>query len=111
VIVVDASVIVTALAAPHLIDVEVVSAWRRLLFAGSLDERRVGIAITDLRGLRIERVPHRQLVDRCWELRDKLTTYDATYVALAELLDVALLTADTRLTRAPGTRCQVELLA
>lgn len=129
-IVVDASVIVTALtddgpdgdatrarlvderlAAPHLIDLEVVSAWTRLLSSGSIDERRAGLAMTDLRGLRIERVPHRQLIDRCWELRDNLTIYDAAYVALAETLDVALVTADTRLTRAPGTRCRIELLA
>ncbi len=129
-IVVDASVIVTALAddgpdgdatrarladerlaAPHLIDLEVVSAWRRLLSAGSLDERRVGLAMTDLRQLRIERIPHRQLVDRCWELRENLTIYDAAYVALAETLNVALVTADTRLARAPGTRCPIEVLS
>jgi predicted nucleic acid-binding protein len=130
VIVVDASVIVTALAddgpdgdsarallvderlaTPHLLDLEVVSAWRRLLSSGSIDERRASLAMTDLRGLRIERVPHWQLIDRCWELRDNLTIYDAAYVALAEMLDVALLTADTRLARAPGIRCRVDLLA
>lgn len=127
-IVVDASVIVTALvddgpdgdttrarliderlAAPHLIDIEVVSAWRRLSSNGSLDERRAAMALTDLRELRIERVPHGQLLGRCWELRN-LTIYDAAYVALAELLEVGLLTADTRLARAPGTRCPIEVL-
>jgi len=130
VIVVDASVIVTALfddgpdgdmtrarliderlAAPHLIDIEVVSAWRRLASAGSLDERRSAMALTDLRQLRIERVPHGQLIERCWELRNNLTIYDAAYVALAELLDIGLLTADTRLARAPGTRCPIEVLS
>jgi len=40
-----------------------------------------------------------------------LTSYDASYVALAEALDVALLTADERLAGAPGLRCTVELLA
>lgn len=128
-IVVDASVIVTALgddgpdgdatrarladerlAAPHLIDLEVVSAWRRLYSGGSLDERRVSLAMTDLRQLRIERVPHGQLIERCWELRDNLTIYDAAYVALAETLDVTLVTADRRLARAPGIRCQLEVL-
>ena len=129
-IVVDASVIVTALAddgpdgdatrarlvderlaAPHLIDLEVVSAWRRLLSAGSLDERRASLAITDLRQLRIERIPHGRLIDRCWELGENLTIYDAVYVALAETLDVALATADAGLARAPGARCPIELLA
>jgi predicted nucleic acid-binding protein len=36
--------------------------------------------------------------------------YDAVYVALAELLDLVLLTADARLWKAPGLRCEVEVL-
>lgn len=128
-IVVDASVIVTALAddgddgdqarrrlrnerltAPHLIDMEVVSAWRRLEAAGALDERRGRLAVDDLRVLRLERVPHGPLMARCWELRNNLTVYDAAYVALAEALNVTLLTADARLVAAPGTKCDVELM-
>lgn len=128
-IVVDASVLVTALAddggdgdrararlrnerltAPHVIDLEVASAWRRLLSAGDLDDRRAQLALDDLQALRLERVPHGPLIPRCWELRDNLTMYDAAYVALAESLDVTLVTADARLTAAPGIRCDVELL-
>lgn len=128
-IVVDASIVVTALAddgpdgdrvrarlrgerlvAPHLIDIEVVSAWRRLAAAGDVDERRVALAMEDLRSIRLDRVPHVPLVGRCWELRQDLTVYDATYVALAEAMDVALLTADAKLAAAPGLRCAVELL-
>ena len=129
-IVVDASVVVTALAddgddgdrvrerlrgerlaAPHLIDLEVVSAWRRLAAAGQLDDRRVALAMIDLGGLRIERAPHQPLVGRCWELRASLTTYDASYVALAEALDAVLLTGDRRLAEAPGGRCPVEVVS
>ena len=128
-IVVDASVIVTALAddaddgdrvrerlrgerlvAPHLIDLEVVSAWRRLAAAGQLDDRRVALAMTDLGTLRIERAPHQPLVQRCWELRPDLTVYDASYVALAEAIDAVLLTGDRRLAEAPGVRCSVEVM-
>jgi predicted nucleic acid-binding protein len=128
-IVVDASIVVTALAddgpdgdrvrarlrgerlvAPHLIDIEVVSAWRRLAVAGDVDERRVALAMEDLRSIRLDRVPHAPLVGRCWELRQSLTVSDATYVALAEAMDVALLTADAKLAAAPGLRCAVELL-
>ncbi len=128
-IVVDASVIVTALAddghdgdrvrdrlrgqrlvAPHVIDLEVVSAWRRLATANRLDERRVELALTDLLALRLERVGHGPLLGRCWELRANLTTYDAAYVALAEALTAVLLTADRRLAEAPGVRCAVEVL-
>lgn len=128
-IVVDASVIVTALAddgpdgdrarerlrgerlaAPHLLDLEVTSAWRRLVAAGELDERRARLALADLQGLRVERVRHGSLLDRCWELRGNLTVYDAAYVALAELLEVILVTADAKLAKAPGSRCPIEVL-
>jgi predicted nucleic acid-binding protein len=128
-IVVDASVIVTALAddgtdgdrarerlrgerlaAPHLLDLEVTSAWRRLVAAGELDERRAGLAIADLQGLRVDRVRHGTLLDRCWELRGNVTVYDAAYVALAELLEVTLVTADGKLAKAPGSRCPIEVL-
>lgn len=129
-IVVDASVVVTLLAddgddgdaarrrvrgerlvAPHLLDVEVTSAWRRLAAAGHLDERRSQLALDDLRQLRVERIPHLPLLPRCWELRHTLTTYDAAYVAAAELADVVLLTADRRIARAEGPRCEIEVLA
>jgi predicted nucleic acid-binding protein len=129
VIVVDASVLVSALAddgddgdrarirlngerlaAPQLVDLEVTSAWRRLAAGGHLDERRVQLALDDLRSLRMDRVAHAALVGRCWELRDTLTVYDAAYVAVAELMDAALVTADARLARSPGPRCRIELL-
>lgn len=128
-IVVDASVIATALAdggedgdrarqrlrgerlaAPSLIDLEVVSAWRRLVAVGELDEHRAALAITDLQDLRIDRVAPSPLLPRCWELRTNLTVYDAAYVALAEALDVPVLTVDGRLARASGPRCSFETM-
>ncbi|MFZ6005229.1 MAG: type II toxin-antitoxin system VapC family toxin [Actinomycetota bacterium] len=128
-IVVDASVLVTGLAddgpdgdrvrtrlrgerllAPQLIDLEVLSAWRRLLAAGHLDVRRAELALTDLASLRLERSPHGPLVDRCWELRHNLTVYDAAYVSLAELMGVSLLTADARLASARRVRCTIETI-
>ncbi len=60
--------------------------------------------------LRLERVSHRFLMQRCWELRHNTTVYDAAYVALAEALDVTLLTADEHLTRAANVSCSFELL-
>lgn len=128
-IVVDASVIVTALAddgpdgerhrarlagerlaAPHLLDVEVLSAWRRRAALGGLDERRMQLARDDLKSLPIRRVPHLSLLERCWELRANLATYDAVYVALAELIGAPLVTLDARLADAPGPTCSIELL-
>ena len=99
------------LAAPELVDLESASVIRRLQREGALDERRAVLALTDLRELPLRRARHVPLLERCWELRDNLTVYAAAYVALAEALDVTLLTADARLARAPGTRCRTELLA
>ncbi len=67
-------------------------------------------ALDDLQHLPVRRVPHVRLLPRCWELRRNLSIYDAVYVALAEALDLPLLTADRRLARAPGIRCDVEVL-
>ncbi len=99
-----------SLVAPELIDLETTSVIRRQLRAGTLDRRRAALALTDLVELPMRRAPHRHLLARCWELRDNLTVYDAAYVAVAELLDVVLLTADARLANAAGPRCRLELL-
>ena len=99
-----------SLAAPELIDLETASVIRRGLLAGRLDDRRAQLALTDLVELPLRRAPHRSLLARCWKLRDNLTIYDAAYVALAELLDAVLVTADARLAGAPGVRCEVDLL-
>lgn len=46
-----------------------------------------------------------------WALRHNLSSYDATYVALAEMTGAtALLTTDTRLATAPGINCAIEVL-
>jgi predicted nucleic acid-binding protein len=100
----------TALHAPHLVDLEVLSVLRRQASAGMLDERRVGLAIRDLIDLPITRYPHLPFVRRSWELRGNLTPYDAVYVALAETVGCTLVTADARLSRAPGVGCPVEVL-
>lgn len=98
------------LAAPHLIDVEVVSAWRRLHATGAIDDRRAALATRDLLALPLRRVPHGGLLERAWELRADLTTYDAVYVALAEALDATLVTADRRMAAAPGVGCEIDVL-
>jgi predicted nucleic acid-binding protein len=98
------------LAAPELVDLEVVSTLRRAARSGRLDERRSAQALADLSVLPLRRVSHLRLLPRVWELRDNLTAYDAAYVALAEALNASLLTADEPLARAPGVRCAVEVL-
>ena len=96
--------------APEIIDLEIANAWRRDLLAGRINEERSQQALTDLAFLPLIRMPHQPLMDRIWELRHNLTAYDAAYVALAESLDVTLLTADGRSARAPSLRCEIELL-
>jgi predicted nucleic acid-binding protein len=54
--------------------------------------------------------PTAALLRRVWELRDNVTAYDACYVALAEALRCPLVTADRRLAKAPGTRCEFDLV-
>jgi predicted nucleic acid-binding protein len=99
-----------ALAAPELIDLEVASVWRRQVMAGQLEVRRAELAVADLLALPLQRIPHQQLITRCWELRANLTPYDAAYVSLAEVLDAVLVTGDKRLSRSPGLRCRVQVI-
>jgi predicted nucleic acid-binding protein len=105
VLVVDASVLATALAddgpdgdrararlrgerlaAPELVDVEVASVLRRQMKGEAIEARRAMLALTDLVDMPLRRASHRPLLARCWELRDNLTMYDVVYVALAEAL-------------------------
>lgn len=99
-----------SLAAPELIDLEVISVWRRQVMASQLEDRRADLALADLLDLPMRRVSHRPLLNRCWDLKQNLTQYDAAYVALAEMLDAVLVTGDSRLSRAPGLRCRVEVV-
>lgn len=129
VIVIDASVLATALGddgpagdharsrlrgerltAPEIIDLEVASVWHRQMRAGKIDQRRAQLALADLVALPLQRASHRSLLARCWELRDNLTVYDASYIALAEALGTSVLTGDRRLASAPGKRCAIEVI-
>ena len=99
-----------SLHAPHLVDLEVVAVLRRRSAAGDLSERRADLALRDLEDLPLVRYPHLPFARRAWELRHNLTSYDAAYVALAEILGCALLTADRRMANAAGIGCRVEVL-
>lgn len=92
----------TVLAAPELIDIEVLHALRKLDQAGAIPEsRRAGLPSV-LRGLRIRKYRHDVLLDGIWDLRGRVTAYDAAYVVLARLLGATLVTRDVRLASAPG---------
>ncbi len=128
-IVVDASAVVAALAgppdpdlvlrlaeadvwhAPHLLDTEILHVLRRLVITGGLTAHRAAGVRERFAGLTVDRHPHGPLSERVWELRHNLSAYDATYVALAEILDLPLVTCDGRLARAPGHRARIESFA
>lgn len=99
------------LAAPHLIDSEFTHALRGLVRRGAISDRQGDLALAGFAQLALTRFPADWLRPRMWTLRQNLSAYDATYVALAELTGAtALLTTDARLARAPGPTCRVELL-
>jgi len=96
--------------APHVIDVEVASALRRLAISGELSQDRAADALLDALELPIRHYPHHALVERAWELRARVTIPDGVYIALAEYLGVPLLTSDKRLARSTGHEARVELV-
>jgi predicted nucleic acid-binding protein len=95
---------------PHLLDVEVTQALRRLVRAGEVSADRAAEAIADLIDLDIHRHAHLDLLTRAWKLRENVTAYDAMYVALAEALDATVVTCDTPLANAPGLRAHIEVI-
>jgi predicted nucleic acid-binding protein len=100
----------TSVASPALIDLEFANVLRGLVTKKSIHHRQAERALTEFVQAPIQRYGHLALLDRIWRLRANLTAYDASYVALAELLGVGLLTIDKRLAGVPGIRCHVEVL-
>ena len=96
--------------APELVDLEIHQALRRILRQGiaSLAECERGLA--NLALLRLSRHSHADLLKRVWALRDSMSAYDATYVALAERLGMRMLTGDLRLANAHGSRAVIEFV-
>ena len=128
-LVVDASVIVTALIepgeagerivqrlrgaelhAPDHLAVEVTNSIRRRRNSGLLSPAESALAIDSFWSLPLTLWPFETLAERTWLLGDNLSSYDGAYVALAELLTVPLVTRDAGIARAPGPRCDIELV-
>lgn len=94
------------LIAPHLVLAEAANVLRRLERAKLLSRLEASAAHTDLVRLDLQLVPYEPFAERVWELRANLSSYDAWYVAVAELADMPLATLDRRLTRATGPDCE-----
>jgi predicted nucleic acid-binding protein len=95
---------------PHLADSEVAHALRAQVLRGHMDAHGARRALDRWARIGIRRFAVVGLLARIWELRDDLTAYDATYVALAEALGYELVTADARLAQALGPRCAVTVV-
>lgn len=95
------------LIAPALLPFEVANILRRHELAGQISADQAALAHVDLVDLHVELWPYEALAARVWRLRANLTSYDASYVALAEMLEVPLVTLDHRIARLPGIRCDV----
>lgn len=127
-VVVDASVVVAALvdsgiggqwaedvlgrdilAAPHLMPVEAANIFRRAARAGDLPAEIATLTHHDLVQQNVVLFPYEPLAGRIWQLRANLTAYDAWYVALAETLEVPLVTLDRRMARSHGPTCAFRL--
>ena len=96
--------------APHLLDVEVAQALRRLVRTGEVPANRAEEALADLIDFDLHRHAHLQFLGRVWNLRDRVTAYDAMYIALAEALDARLVTCDVALGAAPGQVRRIEVI-
>lgn len=95
------------LLAPHLLPFEVANVLRRLERGNVISADQAAQAHGDLLDLPIALYPYEPLAPRAWELRANLSAYDASYVALAELASIELITLDRRIKGAPALGCAV----
>jgi predicted nucleic acid-binding protein len=99
----------TVITGPQLLPFEVANVLRRHQLAGKIDRSIATLAHADLVALPLKLWPYSVLADRIWELRDQVTAYDASYVALAELVGCPVITLDRRLGHAHGLACHIVL--
>ena len=98
-----------SLAAPEIIELELLQTLRRLRRMNLIDDATGGKALLNVDELAIERFSHAPLRARIWGLRGNLTAYDAAYFALAEMLDAPLWTRDSKYASVPGHRALIEI--
>lgn len=93
--------------APTLLPYECANVMRRHERGGAISPDQAVQAHMDLLHLPFDYWPYDPLAQRIWELRDNLSSYDATYVALAEAIGATVITLDRRLPRTPHLECEI----
>jgi predicted nucleic acid-binding protein len=104
---VEATIRGATLFAPDLMPFEVSNILRRHALAGVLDASNATLAHADLVALPVDLYPYAALAERVWDLRANVTAYDASYVALAEMVAAPLVTLDVKLAVATGPTCKI----
>lgn len=99
-----------AICVPHLLDVEVGQTLRRFALRGVISVDRASALLDILAAVPIRRYAYTDLLPRAFALRSNVTMYDGIYLALAEMLNVSLLTGDAALADVPGCTAAVEVL-
>jgi len=100
---------VPALYAPYVLDGEVISALLGLMRGQKISKQQADAALSNYRAFPIERQDVLPLWPRLKSLHANLSAYDAQYVALAEALNIPLITADARIKRSGAARCEAEV--
>ncbi|MEZ5210056.1 MULTISPECIES: type II toxin-antitoxin system VapC family toxin [unclassified Gordonia (in: high G+C Gram-positive bacteria)] len=96
-----------ACAAPSLLPYEVGNIIRRSTIRGVLDAAAGANALDRLTRMPFAFMPFDVIARRAWALRSNITTYDAAYVATAELIGCRFLTLDRKLAKAHGPTCEI----
>ncbi len=84
---------------------------RRRVVAGHTSLSDANEACALFNELNIRLYGHELFTDRIWQLRDNVSAYDASYIALAEVSEFELLTSDVRLANAPGHEARITLIS
>ncbi|MDR0960110.1 MAG: type II toxin-antitoxin system VapC family toxin [Propionibacteriaceae bacterium] len=95
------------LAAPTVLPYEVANVLRRFRNAQTFTTRQVESTWEQFSRLPIDLWPFDILAGRVHQLGGSLSSYDASYIALAELLHIPLLTCDAKLASSAPTSCQI----
>lgn len=93
---------------PDIVDVEFHHALRGQLLANKVSRERADLARGLFADTPIQRFPTRSLMGRVWALQHNLGAYDACFIALAEVLEVPLITCDEKQKSASGHQARVD---